>query len=433
MDVLGMRRQGLSFVEIGEVTGYHPATIAKWVKNGGPPPARVVAAEDRVVDPVWADRLNSLLVGNPRLLASSLFEIVKAEGFPGSYPSVARWANEQRGPRFRRADSASVPIETAPGEEAQFDFSDCSSWAERAGFGAPVLWCFSMILCWSRWRMWWFTTSVDREHTFEGMARFFDAAGGVPQVCRTDRMGCLGSSQGRRFTLHPPALEFARWHHTEIKMCQAGDAKRKGKVERPFRDLGESFLEELIVTGVPDGLDGLNGAARVWLEGRHERVHRTTGVAPVERFAAEHGFLGRLPARRFDTDYVEARRVHPVLPLVEWATVRYSVPPACLGQAIEVRQAVDTPIVVFRWAGREVARHQVPTDPKIKEVWDPAHRAAAETAALNSTRRRHLRAVQPDDEIQLQLQLPVERLHLPGGDYDVAAPDLARYTDGGVA
>ena len=36
-----------------------------------------------------------------------------------------------------------------------------------------------MILCWSRWRLWWFTTSVDREHTFEGIVRFFEAAGGV--------------------------------------------------------------------------------------------------------------------------------------------------------------------------------------------------------------------------------------------------------------
>jgi hypothetical protein len=40
--------------------------------------------------------------------------------------------------------------------------------------------------------MWWFTTSVDREHTFEGVARFFDAAGGVPQICRTDRPLLVG-------------------------------------------------------------------------------------------------------------------------------------------------------------------------------------------------------------------------------------------------
>ncbi|MFN3218464.1 MAG: hypothetical protein ACE367_18370 [Acidimicrobiales bacterium] len=197
MDVLAMKRQGMSYVEIGEKLGYHPDTISKWVKAGGPPAARMVADEDRVVDPVWADRLTELLVGNPKLLATSLFEIVAAEGFEGSYPSVVRWVREQRGPRFRAADGASVPIETAPGEEAQFDFSDCSAWAQSVGLG-PVLWCFGMILCWSRWRTWWFTTSVDRQHTFEGVAGFFDAAGGVPQVARTDRMGALGQSQGRR-------------------------------------------------------------------------------------------------------------------------------------------------------------------------------------------------------------------------------------------
>ena len=33
MDVLAMKRQGMSFKEIGDELGYHPATIAKWVKQ----------------------------------------------------------------------------------------------------------------------------------------------------------------------------------------------------------------------------------------------------------------------------------------------------------------------------------------------------------------------------------------------------------------
>ena len=70
--------------------------------------------------------------------------------------------------------------------------------------------------------------------------RFFEAAGGVPQLCRTDRIGAIEQSQGRRFKLHPPTLEFVRHHGTGIKSCQAGDAKREGKIERPFRDLSES-------------------------------------------------------------------------------------------------------------------------------------------------------------------------------------------------
>lgn len=425
MDVLAMKRRGMSFKEIGDELGYHPATIAKWVKAGGPPPARTVEESDRVVDLVWADRLTALLVGNPQLLAKSLFEIVSAEGFAGSYPSVARWVREQRGPRFRRADAASVPIETGPGEEAQFDWSDCSAWAREIGL-APTLWCFGMILCWSRWRIWWFSTSVDREHTFEGMARFFDAAGGVPKLTRTDRMGALGSSQGRRFVLHPPTLEFARHHGIEVTACQAGDAKRKGKVERPFRDLKESFLQELIVTGVPESIGELNDRAGRWVSDRvHDRVHRSTGAKPAARLDAERGFLAALPASRFDTDYVETRRVHRVLPFVTWDTVRYSVPPACLGQTVEARVAVDATELVVSWAGRVVARHQL-ARPGVVEVWDRGHRVAAETAALASNRRRHLHVVQRPDE------LPVSsgRIELGAGDFDVAAPDLTVYEGG---
>ena len=40
MDVLAMKRRGMSFKEIGDELGYHPATIAKWVKAGGPTTAR---------------------------------------------------------------------------------------------------------------------------------------------------------------------------------------------------------------------------------------------------------------------------------------------------------------------------------------------------------------------------------------------------------
>jgi transposase len=139
MDVLAMRRQGMSYVEIGDELGYHPATISKWVRDGGPPPARTVEVTDRVIDVVWADRLKALLVANPQLLATSLFEIVTAEGFTGSYPSVVRWTRDQRGPRFRAADAASVPIETAPGEEASSTSRTAprglvaSGWRRRCG------------------------------------------------------------------------------------------------------------------------------------------------------------------------------------------------------------------------------------------------------------------------------------------------------------
>ena len=419
MDVQAMRRQGLTITEIASETGYHPKTISDWLRDGGPPQRRRRSAPP-VVDERWAARIAELLRLAPRLLATSVFEMIRAEGFEGSYPSVARHLKALRGPRFRAAPQVSVRIETGPAEECQFDWSDIGAWSREWGLGEVQ--CFQTILCWSRWRVWWFASSIDQEHTFEGLVRAFEAFGGVPAVARTDRMGALGQSQGRRFTLHPPAVEFARFHGCEIRACRAGDAKRKGKVERPYRDVKERFLEECQAQGPPQSIDELNTRAASWLSERvHPRAHRTTGVAPEQRLVVERELLGVLPRRRFDTAYVEPRRVHVAVPQIEWRGVRYSVPPACLGQRVEVRQEVGAAAIEVRWAGETVALHHVPGDETL-EVWDASHWSATQAAALRRTQGRHLSIVVPDSP---PLSAPV-RLDVVG-DVCVAPVDLAVY------
>lgn len=428
MDLLALRRQGNTISEIAEKLGYHPATISKWLRDGGPPPARTVAPAVRVIDEAWAKRIGGLIAPPAeKLLASSVFEIITAEGFTGSYPSVVRHLRDLRGPRFRLAAAVSVPIETAPGEEGQFDWSDCSKWTTRWGLGE--VWCFGAILCWSRWRLWWFAPSIDREHTFEGLVRFFETAGGVPQVARTDRMGALGVSQGKRFKLHPPTLDFARHHSVEIVACQAGDAKRKGKSERPFRDLKESFLTELDALGPPTTIGELNARGDVWVADRvHGRPHTTTRETPAARLDVERRLLAPLPRRRYDTAYVEDRRVHPNLPLVAWDDVSYSVPPEMAGHKVICRVEVDSDRLEVRWGSTVVASHRLDPD-ATGPVWDPAHKAAAEAIAL---RRAHpgLRLLPPGPAPQPTAVGPEPAppcLDLDG-DYDIDPVDLdARY------
>jgi hypothetical protein len=321
----------------------------------------------------------------------------------------------------------SVPIETGPGEEGQFDWTDCNEWAEQWRWDHELV-CFGAILCWSRLSWWWFADSIDREHTFEGLVRFFEHVGGVPAAMRTDRMGALGRSQGRRFSLHAPTLEFTTHHGIEITTCQAGDAKRKGKIERPFRPLKEAFLEEVDLAGPPANVDELNQRAQRWLAERVWPVtHRTTGVAPAERLVIEQPLLGPLPRSRFDTAYVESRRVHRALPLIEWRGTRYSVPPECLGQMVEVRRELSDDRIIVRWANTIVASHRIAAK-GTREVWDPEHRGAAERGALAAHGRADLRVIAgADDHEAAQNRSERPRLELIGGDYEVAAPDLARY------
>jgi hypothetical protein len=95
--------------------------------------------------------------------------------------------------------------------------------------------------------------------------------------------------------------------------------------------------------------------------------------------------------------------------------VRYSVTPACIGQKVACREEVDAGELTIAWAGQPVGAHAV-APPGSPEVWDPAHRQAAEAAALSRT-RPSLRLVSTGDV--------TPRPPDPYASYDVEAPDLA--------
>jgi transposase len=417
LDIPGLKRKGWTLQQIAEEVGYHPATVREWIRRGGPPQKRQVDPVNLVINEHWANEIAMLLRANPNLLATSVERLLRAKGFTGSYPTLARYLCEVRGPRRGRQVEVSVPIETAPGEEFQFDWSDCCDFARLWGW--EQLHCFGAILCYCRRRHWWFTDSIDRHHTFEGLVRFFEDTGGIPGIGRTDRMGCLGRSRGRAFHWFPESLEFAAYHGFSFKACQAGDAKRKGKVERPFWEMKEAFLQEVTVTGPPASMDELNRRADEWLERNvHHRPHRVTGMAPAERLKDELGLLGPLPRLRFDTSKRESRQVGQAVPMIEVDGVFYSVPPALAGQIVEVRLPVDQGIIQVRHQGELQVAHKI--SPSGSEpVWDPSHRREAEQIALSRHRRTPRSCPQE--------QVVVDLLDLGEGDYDIEPVELEAY------
>ena len=224
--------------------------------------------------------------------------------------------------------------------------------------------------------------------------------------------------------LHPPAREFAAAHGFCFAGCWPRDAARKGKVERPFRELKEALLEELVLAP-PGSVGELNLRAARWLaEVVDVRPHRVTGEPPRDRLNRERPLLCPLPRVRYDTARREPRRVGRV-PLVEVDGASYSVPPQLAGQLVEVRVPVQAATLEIRSGGQVVARH--PLVAAGQTAWDPTHRAAVERLALGRHRpARHLRAVaDPPPPCTAELDLGP-------GDYQVATPDLAvRYDPGG--
>ncbi|MCB1027634.1 MAG: hypothetical protein KDB24_07720 [Microthrixaceae bacterium] len=115
--------------------------------------------------------------------------------------------------------------------------------------------------------------------------------------------------------------------------------------------------------------------------------------------------------------------MHNAWPFVAIDANRYSVPPEALGHTVEIRRPVDSGTVEVRLAGRLIATHRLVTGRRV-DVWDPAHKQAAEALALGwDPSGPDLRVVAERPE-----PAPVVRLEL-GGDYDVEAPDLdGRYS-----
>lgn len=415
MNVKALRAAGWTIKQIAEHLDYHPATVSSWLKNGGPPPKRETPAEELVIDEHWQARIGRLLAHNAHLQGSSIMRVITAEGYGGSYQTLTRYLLSVRGPT-RGQVALTMPIETGPGEEFQFDWSDCNTFARRWGWDHE-LHCFGCVLCWSRWKLWWFATAIDQPHTFEGLVQFFEAVGGVPAVGRTDRMGQLGQSRGKSFHFHPGALAFARHYDFALKACDAGDAQRKGKIERPFRDLKRGFLSEMDLDP-PEDVSELNRRAVSWLARYvHAAPHGTTKVAPATRFCVEGPLLQALPPVRFDTARRDTRRVGRI-PMVEWGTVFYSAPPELAGKVVEVRQPVGYGVLELRFLGRIVALHAL-APAGSEPQWLAEHKGVAERIALG---RRPLHAL---DTAPDPAPLAPSGVDLEAGDYDVVAPDLA--------
>ena len=413
MNVKALHGAGWTIKQIAEHLGFHPATVSSWLKNGGPPPKREVPVDDLVVDERWRVRIAGLLAHNAHLQGSSIMRVIAAEGYEGSYQTLTRYLHSVRGPT-RGHVAVTMPIETMPAEEFQFDWSECNYFARRWGFDHE-LHCFGCVLCWSRYKFWWFAPSIDRPHTLEGLVQFFEAIGGMPAVGRTDRMGQLGHSRGKAFIFAPAAVAFARHYDFALKACEARDAKRKGKIERPFRDLKRGLLSEMDLDP-PEDIGELNRRTPLWLARYvHPVVHGTTKVPPAERFAVEQTLLGHLPPVRFDTAVRDTRKVGRI-PMVEWDTVFYSAPPELAGKVIEVRQPVGHHVLELRFLGRVVAIHAL-APAGSEPQWLPEHKMAAERAALG--RRR----LQPVDDVEVTHAV-VGAVDLGAGDYDVAVPDL---------
>lgn len=356
--IKALLEEGVPKTRIADKLDIDRKTVARHAEDAEPPKCERTARYS-VLDP-FKEHIQQRLAKYD-LTAMKLFAEVQAQGYRGSYPIVQRYVKSIRPPK---PQPAFVRFETAPGQQAQMDWSPFGR-INYLGQSRPLS-CFALVLGYSRLLYGEFTVSEDLP-TLQCHLNAFRYAGGIPREILYDQMKTVVLAWSpEHIEWNPQFADFAKTFGFEPRLCRPYRKETKGKIERPFGYISESFFAGLDIEQLT--LEELNAQFRHWLDHiANTRVHRTTHCVPFERLKEEK--LSPLPDRTYLVEMVEKRKSHKDCHL-DYQGNRYSVPFHYACRELTVRAQGDQ-LRIFD-GEKLIATHTLCCQ-KGQMVTDPAH------------------------------------------------------------
>jgi transposase len=254
--------------------------------------------------------------------------------------------------QVRAAEVATVRFETAPGEQLQIDFGETT--VLIAGERVKIH-LFVATLGFSR-RLYVAVFDHQRQSAWlQGIEGAFHYFGGCTRELLLDNARPLVSvhdAQTREVCFNERFHAFCRYWDVLPRACAPYRARTKGKDER-----GVGYVKHNAIAGhVFDCRAALEAHLVWWMrEVADNRVHGTTGEAPIARFQDKEAAALRLLEGRTTFQPLRqcVRRVHADA-CVEFETNRYSVPWCLIGETVTLM--VNEQVRILH-AGEEVAVH----------------------------------------------------------------------------
>jgi transposase len=390
--IKAMKAAGMYQKDIASALSINERTVRRALKrDAAPKPTRAKRGSKLDAYREQVDEMLSRGVWNGAVILSE----IKKTGYDGGRTVLREYIQSKRG-IHRAQERATVRFETPPGKQLQSDWGE-----ERVELGgAECKVCFIVnTLGWSRRFHFWCTDSLDAEHTYEGLIRSFEYFGGVTGEVLLDNqktavMTPRHHGEAARFTER--FLDLAAWYGFEPKACMPYRARTKGKDERMVGYIRHNFFARHASF---ESWAHLNQLAEQWLrEEADARVHGTVKEVVAERFERERPSLQPLPARRYDTAYLE-RRMVGWDGYIEVRGNRYSVPGDMAGRPVRIRIGLDGMLSVLADELSVVlAQHQL-TDQRGVWITDRTHHSELWSRTLASTFQVHDRALQAYQEV----------------------------------
>jgi len=330
-----LHHQGLNISQISRETGYHRNTVRKYLAAQTMPTSASRGPRPSKLDP-YKEYVQQRIRDYP-LSAARIYREIQEQGFAGKYTLVKDYIREIRPP-------TSVPAvyryETNPGVQAQVDWGECGH-LEVDG-RQRNLYCFSMILGYSRMRYAVFTLSTDTYTLIQCHLNAFDYFGGYTEEILYDNVKTVILKRALRARDHQwnPKFEDFFSHHGFIpRLCKPYCPQTKGKIENTIGYIKRDFL----LGGTFSSLDDMNRQLLQWCNRVNTEPHGTTHEIPFDRLHQENlkSLIGTPP-------YLLRREEHRKISreaYISYLGNRYSVPYRYAGREALVEIQSDQLII----------------------------------------------------------------------------------------
>jgi len=328
VEVLVLKKQGLSLREIARKLGIHRKTVKKYLEHPELVGRYVMTRPRRSKLISFMGAIDAWLEEDGQYKASWIYDHLRPLGYGGSYELVKRKVRQMKEDLSRKAF---MRFETEPGRQAQVDFGEFQ--VEGLNGEIEKYYLFCMILGYSRKPY----AELIEQCTLPGFLdchiRAFAYFGGVPQEILYDRMkNVFIRKVAGKAEFNKTLMGFAVHYGFKPEVTPAYAPWVKGKVERPYHFIREGFWRGYRFVNPRVA----NQDLLTWLQLKDERIHGTTHEKVTERFEREKPHLGSLPDHAFDTSYRAYRKVGKDC-TVHFEGNRYVVPHRYVGKKIVLR------------------------------------------------------------------------------------------------
>ena len=347
MEIRNDRLKGMNYTELGKKYHLDPRTAKKYAESPqrpeytltGPKPSKLDAYKQQV--DLWLEEAP--------FSAVRILEKLQEQGFEGKYSIVKEYV---RGKKMDLDEKATVRFETMPGLQGQMDWGFFEDHLVLENGQMKPLYCFLLILGYSRMRYIEFVTDMSTNTLIRCHANAFRYFGGYPEEILYDNMKQVVVKRLLKqedSTLNRQFEDFAGFYGFKPILCRPYRGQTKGKVERTVQFVRDNFMIGIKYRSLED----LNGQAVAWCNKVNGKVHATINEIPFERLKKE----GLNPLKReYIIDRINLRRVQKDC-LISYAGNQYSVPAEYVGKDVAV-VALDNMLAAYH-EGKQIALHRI--------------------------------------------------------------------------